>query len=186
MTMPLLGAIIVLSVTLRGANDVKDEILENEIRVATEIARQHSEDLYGYYMTMRPPQLGAQPANTASSVSLKFRTYHDELNQDIWGWVCYTRPLTLQEVQEYELLPDETNPVRYIQYGLIRKTLTESADGKREVKQQKIMDKTGKPFLTSYPRKALALMQEMNDKALDSNNKDTVSAVRVVKIMPKS
>ena len=165
---------------------MKDEILENEIRVATEIAREHSEVLYGYYLTMRPPMPGAHPGNAISAVSLKFRTYHDELNQDIWGWVGYTRPLTLQEVQDYELLPDETNPKRYIQYGLLRKTLTEGADGKRAVKQEKIMDKTGKPFLTSYPFKALALMKEMNDKALDSNNRDTVSAVRVVKIMPKS
>lgn len=163
-----------------------DDLLENEIRVATEVARQHSEALYGYYLTMRPPAPGAHPGNTISSVSLKFRTYHDELNQDIWGWVGYTRPLTLQEVQDYELLPDEANPVRYIQYALIRKTMTEGADGKRAIKQEKIMDKTGKPFLTSYPRKALALMQEMNDKALDSNSKSTVSAVRVLKIVPKS
>ena len=184
--MPPIGAIIGLSVTLRGAITLKDTQFETDIRRAAKAAQQKSDELYCYYTTMRPPALGAQPSDFQNCVALKYRTFNEELNQDIWGWVCYTRPLTLQEVQDYELLPDENNPVHYVQYGLIRKTMKTDANGKRVIMQERVLDKTGKPYITSYPRKAMALMQELNERALDDNDGDTVTAIRVLKIAPEA
>ena len=152
--------------------------LLHELKVYTQIARRMGDTVYGYYMRMRPPSPGAQPEDSLSSVALAFRTWHDGICDDIWGWVCYTRPLTDAEVEQYDLLPDEDNPNRYQQYGLVRGVKTIDEDGRSTVKREWVME-NGKPFRTSYPRKALALLDKMK-KASGGE-----AIVKIIKIAPK-
>lgn len=149
-----------------------------ELKVYTQIARRMSSECYGYYMCLRAPSPGAQPDEPLTSVSLAFRTWHEGICDDIWGWVCYTRPLTDAEVEQYDLLPDEDNPNRYQQYGLVRGVKTIDEDGRSTVKREWVME-NGKPFRTSYPRKALALLDKMK-KASGGE-----AIVKIIKIAPK-
>lgn len=59
-----------------------------------------------YYTTQRPPAPGAQPKRGL----LKFFVYEDRLYVEAigrfaWGSVVYDRPLTAEEIDDYELVP---------------------------------------------------------------------------------
>ena len=152
--------------------------LLHELKVYTQIARRMGDTVYGYYMRMRPPSPGAQPEDSLSSVALAFRTWHDGICDDIWGWVCYARPLTAEEVEQYELVPDEDNPNRYQQYGLVRGIRVEQPGRKAKMKREWVME-DGKPFRTSYKRKALVLLDELRKASSDG------AVFKIVKITPK-
>ena len=59
-----------------------------------------------YYTTQRPPAPGAQPKRGL----LKFfvyenRLYVEAIGRFAWGSVVYDRPLTAEEIDDYELVP---------------------------------------------------------------------------------
>lgn len=135
-----------------------------EIRAATYAAFSDCETVYGYYLIRRPPAPGAQPSDALSVVSLAYRTWHEGICDDIWGWVCYARPLTYAEVTDYELLPDEDNPCRYQQYGLAKLEYEDRDDGTIGHKRTMIRDMDGNLVATSYPRKALAMLDKLSRK----------------------
>lgn len=63
---------------------------------------------YVYYCTLRPPMLGAVPKGGLLYVeALTERRFEPSIGWDIWGWAVYKRPLTAEEIAEYELVPKE-------------------------------------------------------------------------------
>ena len=63
---------------------------------------------YRYYCRMRPPAPGAIPnRNLVNAVA----THVDipGYNHFMWGYAEYTQPLTDEEVEEYELVPERVN-----------------------------------------------------------------------------
>ena len=71
------------------------------------------EGLYVYYCRMRPPGPGAVPAAGLIDCEIFYeRQYVAAADCMAWGIVVYNRPLTPQEVAEYELrsLPREVEP----------------------------------------------------------------------------
>ena len=161
-----------------GGKAVTGISFKAQIMIAVEVARRKCETVYGYYLTKRPPAPGANPADAIGIVSLAFRTWHNGICDDIWGWVCYARPLEPEEVADYELLPDEDNPNRYQQYSLVRGVKIIDEDGRSTVKRERVME-NGKPYITSYPRKALVLMDEMKK----ASGGEVI--VKIIKITPK-
>ena len=149
-----------------------------DIRMAAAIARTMSDTCYGYYMRLRAPSPGAQPPDELSSVALAFRTWHEGICEDIWGWVCYAKPLTDTDVKHYDLLPDEDNPCRYQQYGLVRYEKAIDDSGQSVTKRIWVME-NGKIYQTSYPGAAFAKLDVLN-KQLGAD------AVKLVKIVPKT
>ena len=150
---------------------------KDEIRDAAAIVRKMYKSFYGYYMRLRPPSPGAQPEKAIGYVSFAYRTWHDGICDDIWGWVCYENPLSEDDVKQYDLLPDEDNPCRYQEYGLMRYVKTIDDSGRCVRRRERVLE-DGKPFRTSYPRVAFAKMDAMN-KELGADT------VKVAKVTPK-
>ena len=65
-------------------------------------------DEYVYYCPMRHPTLGAVPMNGLLYMEpLTERRMEASINREIWGWAVYNRPLTVEEIAEYELISKE-------------------------------------------------------------------------------
>lgn len=64
--------------------------------------------LYRYYCRMRPPAPGAIPKRNlyaAEAVHIIIPGY----DRHMWGYADYTEPLTDEEIEEYELVPERVN-----------------------------------------------------------------------------
>ena len=120
--------------------------------------------IYGYYMTTRPPESGIQPNNELAIVCYRKLTWHEAISEEVWAWVCYEQPLTQEDLDAYSMIPDEDNPVRYRQYGVVRKETKTDADGKRMVIYRQVPGENGQPFSTSYKRKALIMLFDLQKK----------------------
>ena len=57
--------------------------------------------LYRYYLTQRPPAPGAIPRGSKNTVSFDTKQEVDGL--EVWGYVEYDKPLTEQQISDYEL-----------------------------------------------------------------------------------
>ena len=136
-----------------------------QIRAMTLIARQTLGEGFGYYLTQRPPAPGTYPADAHAVVSLDAKTWHEGICQEIWGWVCYRRQLDSAEVEQYELLPDEDNPNRYQQYGLVHREYVKDEKGLSRLRRTSVTRANGEPFVTSYPGQAFAMIDHMNKLA---------------------
>lgn len=65
---------------------------------------------YKYFCPMRPPQLGAVPKDGLQYVEpFGVRKYVYAVKRLAWGYAVYDRPLTAEEVADYELIaaPEE-------------------------------------------------------------------------------
>lgn len=61
---------------------------------------------YRYYSTQRPLTPGSCPrAGVQEVVNYDKKKFCEEIGMDAWGFVEYTRELTKQEVDDYELTP---------------------------------------------------------------------------------
>lgn len=60
---------------------------------------------YTYYMPFRPPSPGCQPMEGLLSIIVYDERMKVGLNLKAWGAVTYDRPLTDQEIKDYELVP---------------------------------------------------------------------------------
>ena len=61
---------------------------------------------YRYYSTQRPLTPGSCPrAGVQEVVNYDEKKFCEEIGMDAWGFVEYTRELTKQEVDDYELTP---------------------------------------------------------------------------------
>lgn len=61
---------------------------------------------YRYYSTQRPLMPGSCPrAGVQEVVNYDEKKFCEEIGMDAWGFVEYTRELTKQEVDDYELTP---------------------------------------------------------------------------------
>lgn len=159
----------------------QDEI-RRDVEEASEAATHDGETLYGYYLTLRGPSLGAAPSEPKIAVAFDWRTFYEVVDEHVYGWVGYARPLTEDELTDYELIPDERNPARYTQYGVEVRTMTRDASGKRQIVSEMVKDAEGAIFATSYRRKAEKLAARLNDEALDTNTKDSISMARIQKL----
>ena len=56
---------------------------------------------YRYYLTQRPPAPGAIPRGSKNTVSFDTKQEVDGL--EAWGYVEYDKPLTEQQISDYEL-----------------------------------------------------------------------------------
>ena len=64
-----------------------------------------------YYMTQRPPAPGAQPKRgLVKCFEYDDRLYVEAIGRKAWGSVVYDRPLTAEEIDEYELVPMPDRP----------------------------------------------------------------------------
>lgn len=159
----------------------EDEIRRN-VEEAADTAKQDSDVLYGYYLIFRCPSPGAMPAGSVASVSFDHRTLYEEVGERVWGWVGYSRALTDDELSDYELIPDEHNPVRYTQYGVEVRVMTRDSTGKRQITTDWIKRADSTTYTTSYRNKAMEIADSLNDTALDTNSKDRITKATVVKI----
>lgn len=61
---------------------------------------------YRYYSTQRPLMPGSCPrAGVQEVVNYDEKKFCEEIGMDAWGFVEYTRELTKQEADDYELIP---------------------------------------------------------------------------------
>ena len=112
--------------------------------------------------------------------------WHEVISEEIWGWVCYSEPLTQEDLDAFGMIPDEDNPVRYRQYGVARTETKTNADGKRTVKRNLMPDETGRPMATSYKRKALIMLFELRRDARRAGITNVeYSIVKVVRLPEK-
>ena len=65
--------------------------------------------IYSYYMTQRPPQIGAMPRNGLLDIVYlnadEERQFVQEIGRQAYAILHYGRELTEQEVSDYELTP---------------------------------------------------------------------------------
>lgn len=66
-----------------------------------------SEELYRYYLTQRPPSIGTQPRGAVSVESFDNKKDFEGIN--CWGYVEYEKPLTKEQMEEYELTEGQSN-----------------------------------------------------------------------------
>ena len=57
----------------------------------------------GYYCLYHPPVPGAIPRGVSRIVAYDERKYIEEIGREAWGYLEYAKPLTPQQVIEYEL-----------------------------------------------------------------------------------
>ena len=63
---------------------------------------------YSYYMTQRPPAPGAMPTDGLLTVEeYDKKTYVAEIARDSYAELIYGRMLTLEEIDQYELTPQQ-------------------------------------------------------------------------------
>lgn len=157
--------------------------IDKGVRVSTDIARNISDDLYGYYLTLRGPAPGAMPEGSAAMLTYDERIYHEKVFARVMGWVGYTRPLTLEEVRDYELVPDESNTFVYDRYFVEIQKMVRDASGKRHVTSERVQNIDGSDFVTPYRGKAQMIADEINEAALDTNSSDNITRAIVKKIV---
>ena len=59
-----------------------------------------------YYLTQRPPAPGAQPKRgLIKCFDYNNRLYVEAIGRNAWGSAVYDRPLTDEEIDDYELVP---------------------------------------------------------------------------------
>lgn len=146
--------------------------LKEQIAVETKIKREVSDTIYGYYLKSRPPMPGCAPTGYFAAVSLKYQTYHPELCRCVWGWIGYSRALSQEEVDQYELYPDENNPGNYRRYA-IEKVSMKIENGKKKMSRALVRDAEDMPVTTFYKSKAIEIMTELNDHACKELNTAT-------------
>ena len=158
-----------------------DEI-RKDVEAAIVEAGQAYDDLYGYYLVLRGPSIGAMPRESVASVTFDRRTYNAAVETDVWGWVGYAEPLSKQDVSDYELIPDEHNPIVYARWAVGIKELVVDANGKKNVSSRYLQDPNGEVFFTNYKGVAEHKAASLNEVALDTNNREHITMARVVEI----
>lgn len=68
-------------------------------------SEQAETDRYAYYTIMRPPMPGAIPQGSVEVKDFGDRIFVPEIERAAWGIAVYDRPLTEDEIWEYELQP---------------------------------------------------------------------------------
>lgn len=70
--------------------------------------------MYKYYSTQRPIGLGTIPQPDGNRVvevkNFDSREYVEATHRPAWGWVVYQNPLTKQQADSYELVPENISP----------------------------------------------------------------------------
>jgi len=62
-------------------------------------------EMYKYFCLRRPPDLGAVPRAGLQYVeSYRAKKYIFALKIHAWGYAVYSRPLSAEEIDEYELM----------------------------------------------------------------------------------
>ena len=61
--------------------------------------------MYKYLMTQRPAMPGAIPNNPrpVDIINYDNRTWLEEYNKNVWSILIYDTPLTMQQINDYEL-----------------------------------------------------------------------------------
>ena len=59
--------------------------------------------MYRYYCLYRPPMPGAIPRGVSNIMAFDERKHVDEIQREAYGYVEYDKPLTPQQVVQYEL-----------------------------------------------------------------------------------
>ena len=149
------------------------------VDAATDEMLNECEELYGYHLVLRGPSPGAMPDGSVASVSFDQRTYIKDACEFAWGWAGYARPLSQQELSDFELIPDEHNPVRYTQYAVEIKRMERDSAGKRTVTSEWARGADSEVFATSYITVAAKLAKDLNDAALDTNSRDRITKATV-------
>lgn len=69
--------------------------------------------IYSYYMTQRPPQIGAMPKEGLLRIVYlndeEMREWVDTLRAEAYARLEYDHELTQKEIKDYELIPDLYN-----------------------------------------------------------------------------
>ena len=68
--------------------------------------------VYRYYCQYRPPMPGAIPRDGLVNIaSFDYKQSYNGVG--CWGWAEYNRPLTENEIGDYELAASQNNPLDY-------------------------------------------------------------------------
>ena len=63
------------------------------------------ESMKRYYLLHRPAMPGTVPTKKGMKIcNFDFRKYVQEIKREAWGFVEYLKPLTKEEIKEYELM----------------------------------------------------------------------------------
>lgn len=66
-------------------------------------------DRFRYYYRLRPPGIGCQPKDGLEEiVAFDKAQYVESIGKWAWGWAEYSRPLTADEIRDFELVRGET------------------------------------------------------------------------------
>lgn len=70
--------------------------------------------IFKFYSPYRPVSIGTYPKDESVEIfNFDTKTPIPELNnKSVWGYVTYTRNLTDTEVENYELIPSPSNPIK--------------------------------------------------------------------------
>ena len=66
--------------------------------------------MFEYYMRSRWPSPGAIPKVgyiPEETIEYSDRRYVAEVGRNVFAKICYSRPLSIEEIKEYELIPAE-------------------------------------------------------------------------------
>lgn len=60
---------------------------------------------YRYWLTLRPAMPGTVPTRNLENIeNFDRRVYDEGAGRDVWGYVEYSKPLTDEQISEYELV----------------------------------------------------------------------------------
>ena len=94
--------------------DLTSRVLEYQRLYHVEVRHTEAPGLYKYYSTQRPVDIGTFPKLPSNApdeiVNYEGRIWVEHDTRLAWGHITYTKPLTEQQVADYELRPSRDNP----------------------------------------------------------------------------
>jgi len=95
-------------------SDFLDRLRDYQRQFKVEVTHTEAPGLYKYYSTQRPVDIGTfpKPPHNAPDEVVNYDQRVPVENGAFmaWGHLTYTRPLTEQEISDYELFPSRANP----------------------------------------------------------------------------
>lgn len=95
-------------------DDLVHRVRDYQRQFKVEVLHTEAPGLYKYYSTQRPVDIGTFPKPPHNAPD-EIKNYDKRVPVEggafmAWGYLTYTRPLTEQEISDYELRPSRDNP----------------------------------------------------------------------------
>lgn len=86
------------------ADIIDKEVVNNILREFQD--QRQTKRLYRYYSVNGPVDPEKIPEKAVEITNFKWKRFFDRINDEAWGYVDYTDPLTEEQCQAYELIPE--------------------------------------------------------------------------------